>query len=65
MAITKASPDFDPEHFLAGARVAYEMIVTAFAQGDRASLKNLLAPDVYDGFVAAITERERRARRPS
>ena len=36
------------------------MIVTAFAEGDRATLKNLLAPDVYEGFVAAITERERR-----
>ena len=28
-------PDFDPEHFLSGAKAAYEMIVTAFAQGDR------------------------------
>ena len=36
------------------------MIVTAFAQGDRATLKNLLAPDVYDGFVAAIAEREKK-----
>jgi predicted lipid-binding transport protein (Tim44 family) len=58
VAITKASPDFDPEHFLAGAKAAYEMIVTAFAEGDRATLKNLLANDVYDGFVAAIAERE-------
>lgn len=60
VAIAKTSQDFDLEHFLAGARVAYEMVVTAFAQGDRASLKSLLAPDVYDGFVSAITERESR-----
>lgn len=60
VALIKASPDFDPEHFLAGARVAYEMVVTGFAQGDRASLKNLLAPEVYDGFVEAIAERERK-----
>ena len=60
VAISKASPDFDPEHFLAGAKAAYEMIVTAFAQGDRATLKNLLAPDVYDGFVSAIAEREKK-----
>jgi predicted lipid-binding transport protein (Tim44 family) len=59
-AITKAAPDFDPEHFLSGAKAAYEMIVTAFAQGDRATLKNLLATDVYDGFVAAIAEREKK-----
>jgi predicted lipid-binding transport protein (Tim44 family) len=36
------------------------MIVTAFAQSDRTTLKNLLAPDVYDGFVSAIAEREAR-----
>jgi predicted lipid-binding transport protein (Tim44 family) len=34
--------------------------VTAFAEGDRATLKNLLAGDVYDGFVSAIAEREQR-----
>ena len=63
VAITKAAPDFDPEHFLAGAKAAYEMIVTAFAQGDRATLKNLLASDVYEGFVAAIAEREKNERK--
>ena len=51
-------PTFDPKHFLTGARAAYEMIVTAYAQGDRRSLKNLLAKEVYDGFEAAINERE-------
>ena len=40
--------------------MAYEMIVTAFADGDRMSLKNLLPKEVYDGFVAAIAEREKR-----
>ncbi len=59
--VAQVAPDFDPEHFLAGARVAYEMVVTAFAQGDQASLRNLLAPDVYEGFVAAIAERERKS----
>lgn len=60
VAIAKAAPEFDAEHFLAGAKAAYEMIVTAFAEGDRATLKNLLAPDVYEGFLAAIAERESR-----
>jgi predicted lipid-binding transport protein (Tim44 family) len=58
--IMQADGEFDPEHFLAGAKVAYEMVVTAYAQGDRATLKNLLAPDVYEGFVSAITEREKK-----
>ncbi len=63
VAISKASPDFEPEHFLTGAKAAYEMIVSAFAQGDRATLKNLLAPDVYDGFVDAIAAREKKERK--
>ena len=58
VAVASAAPGFDPDHFMVGARAAYEMIVTAFAQGDRATLKNLLAPDVYEGFVSAIGERE-------
>ena len=58
MALAKAAPGFDLEHFLTGAKAAYEMIVSAFAAGERPTLKNLLAPDVYDGFVAAIAERE-------
>jgi predicted lipid-binding transport protein (Tim44 family) len=63
VAIAKADPSFDPEHFLSGAKVAYEMVVTAFAEGDRATLKNLLSPEVYDGFLSAIADRERRQNR--
>ena len=36
------------------------MIVTAYAEGDRRTLKSLLAREVYDGFDAAISEREKR-----
>jgi len=57
-AIVAEDPTFDLKHFLAGARAAYEMIVTAYAEGDRRSLKNLLSRDVYEGFDAAIRERE-------
>ena len=52
--------NFTAESFMAGARAAYEMIVMAFAAGDRPSLKPLLAREVYDGFAAAITQRELR-----
>lgn len=58
--LTKVDPTFRPKEFLNGARMAYEMIVTAFADGDRKTLKNLLSRDVYEGFDAAITERETR-----
>jgi predicted lipid-binding transport protein (Tim44 family) len=49
---------FDAKHFLTGARAAYEMIVLAYAQGDRRALKSLLSREVYEGFEAAIGERE-------
>ena len=57
-AITEADTAFGPKSFLEGAKSAYEMIVTAFAEGDRKTLRNLLEKDVYDGFERAISERE-------
>jgi predicted lipid-binding transport protein (Tim44 family) len=59
-AIATADNSFDAKHFLAGARAAYEMIVTAFAEGDRRTLKNLLSREVSEGFETAIDEREKR-----
>ena len=47
-------------HFLQGAKAAYEIIVTAFAEGNRKTLKDLLSPEVYEGFSSAIAERETR-----
>lgn len=51
---------FDPKEFLSGAKMAYEMIVLSFADGDRKTLKNLLSKDVFEGFDAAIKDRETR-----
>ncbi len=59
-AIAAADTSFDAKHFITGARAAYEMIVTAFAGGDRRQLRSLLSREVFDGFDAAITERENR-----
>ncbi len=59
-AIVGADPSFDVKHFITGARTAYEMIVTIFAEGDRRQLRTLLSREVFDGFDAAITEREGR-----
>ncbi|WP_254017558.1 Tim44/TimA family putative adaptor protein [Mesorhizobium escarrei] len=57
-AIKDNDPGFDPKTFVDGAKMAYEMIVMAYADGDRKTLKNLLSREVYDGFVAAIGDRE-------
>ena len=59
-AVAAADRSFDPERFIAGARAAYEMVVTAFAEGDRKTLKQLLSREVFDGFVSAIGQRESR-----
>lgn len=58
-AIAQKDRSFDPKHFLNGARTAYEMIVTAFAEGDRRQLKQLLSREVYDSFAQAISDREK------
>jgi predicted lipid-binding transport protein (Tim44 family) len=57
-AIVGQDRSFDAKHFVTGAKAAYEMIVGAFAAGDRKSLKGLLSREVYDGFEAAIRDRE-------
>ena len=58
--IVRADETFEPDTFLKGARAAYELIVTAFAESNRKTLKNLLSREVYDGFAGAITDRESR-----
>lgn len=59
-AVRARDPGFDVSRFLAGARGAYEMIVRAFAAGDRETLQGLLSPEVMKGFEQAIAAREAR-----
>ncbi|MEM1199568.1 MAG: Tim44/TimA family putative adaptor protein, partial [Pseudomonadota bacterium] len=49
-AIHEADNSFHPKTFLDGARLAYEMIVTAVADGDSKTLKGLLTKEVFEGF---------------
>jgi predicted lipid-binding transport protein (Tim44 family) len=55
--IRRADPGFEPTQFLEGARVAFEMIVTAFAKGDKAALRPLLSDEVFHPFAQTIDER--------
>jgi predicted lipid-binding transport protein (Tim44 family) len=59
-SIAAADPAFAIKPFISGAKSAYEMIISAFAEGKREVLRSLLAPEVYAGFVDAIEKRERR-----
>jgi predicted lipid-binding transport protein (Tim44 family) len=50
-------PSFDRDHFLKGARSAYEIIQKAYADADRLTLKPLLSDEVYAAFESEITAR--------
>lgn len=61
--VANVDQSFAPKSFLEGAKKAYEMIVTAFATGDRKTLRMLLDKDVYDDFDRIISEREAAGRK--
>lgn len=56
--IAGADRRFDLIGFLEGARAAYGMVLEAFWRGDRETLRELCDDDVFQGFDAAIAERE-------
>lgn len=56
--IAAADSRFNLGQFLEGARGAYRMILEAFWNGDRDTLRELCDDDVYAGFIAAIDARE-------
>jgi predicted lipid-binding transport protein (Tim44 family) len=53
-------PDFDAAEFIGGAKAAYEMVVTAFAAGDKETLRPLLSREVFNDFAGAIDDRAKR-----
>ena len=61
-AVKARDPSFDIAAFVQGARSAYEMIVLAFAKGDRDTLKGLLTPAVFRTFEGVISQRDEEGR---
>jgi predicted lipid-binding transport protein (Tim44 family) len=55
--IVAVDSGFTAEHFITGARSAFELIVAAFAGGDKTQLRSLLSDEVFKQFTAAIDER--------
>jgi predicted lipid-binding transport protein (Tim44 family) len=53
-----ADPSFETEEFLAGARIAFEMILGAFTEGDKTILEELLSSEAFDNFRSAIDDRK-------
>lgn len=58
--IKLADRTFETDHFVAGAKKAHELIVTAYAKGDRDELRPLLNDEVFDAFDRAIKDRASR-----
>ncbi|HWU26352.1 MAG TPA: Tim44/TimA family putative adaptor protein [Rhizomicrobium sp.] len=58
--IKLADRHFDTDHFVVGAKKAHELIVTAYAKGDREALRPLLNDEVFAAFDGAIRDRENR-----
>ena len=57
-AMKRAEPEFSVTDFLNGARGAYEMLLMAFENGDKDTLRQFLSDDVYASFVDVIETRE-------
>jgi predicted lipid-binding transport protein (Tim44 family) len=49
----------DKKEFLRGAEIAYESVLTSFANGDLIKLKNLLSADMFSNFSDAIKSRNK------
>jgi len=49
--IKAVDPDFSKDGFLAGAKAAFEMIVSAYAAGDVGTLRPLLSNEVFERFI--------------
>ena len=56
--IASADNQFDLTAFADGAKGAYEVVLEAFWEGDRETLRDLCDDDVFEGFTAAIDARE-------
>lgn len=57
LEIAASDQSFDIDRFIQGAQDAFVFIVESFADGDRDTLRDLLAPVVFDAFDGAITAR--------
>jgi len=56
--IRKADHDFNDKEFISGSRIAFELILNAYATGDTGALKSLLSPEVFGNFAQSIRDRE-------
>ena len=58
-AVRQADPTFRDDEFMRGAASAFSMILQAFADGDLATLRRLLAFDLYEEFAQSVHARNK------
>jgi predicted lipid-binding transport protein (Tim44 family) len=56
-ALRQIDRSFNEKEFISGARAAFEMILTAYAEGDLGQLKRLLGYDLLQSFTKSIQGR--------
>ena len=56
--IQSADSSFDPDGFVTGARTAFELIINAFANGDRDTLRSLTSDNVFGVLESEMRRRE-------
>ena len=56
-ALRRAEPSFSEAQFLDGAKAAFGIILSAYAEGDIAQLKRLLSYDLLQSFIQSIQQR--------
>ena len=56
-ALRQMDRSFNEKQFIDGASAAFEMILTAYAEGDLAQLKRLLGYDLLQSFTASVQAR--------
>ena len=54
LKIYESVENFDHKSFLEGAKKAFEIIISAYNQGDKKTLKGLVSKDVFTAFEKAI-----------
>ena len=58
--IQRADRNFDGDGFCVGARTAFELILSAYASGDRDTLRGLTGDSVFELLDGAMSDRESR-----
>ena len=56
-ALRQIDRNFNEKEFIGGANSAFEMILTAYAEGDLAQLRRLLGYDLLQSFTSSIENR--------